>query len=127
MREIVKGVFLQESYPGVRLGAVVADGAALLVDSPLRIEDGREWLAEIGSRGRPRFLVLLDDHPDRVYGARSFDLSLIAQTQARDPAGTASSSISLPMNPDSGGRPTTDTAPRPNSSPSNGACRSGPA
>ena len=84
MREIVKGVFLQEGYPGVRLGAVVADGEALLIDSPLRIEDGREWLAEIGSRGRPRFLVLLDDHPDRVYGARSFDLSLIAQTQARE-------------------------------------------
>lgn len=84
MREIVRGVFLQEAYPGVRLGAVVSDGAALLVDSPLRIEDGREWLAEVGSRGRPRFMVLLDDHPDRVYGARGFDLSLIAQTQARE-------------------------------------------
>lgn len=84
MREIVKGVFVQEAYPGVRLGAVVVEGSALLIDSPLRIEDGREWLAEIGARGRPRFLVLLDDHPDRVYGARSLDLSLIAQTRARE-------------------------------------------
>jgi len=84
MRELVKGVFLEEGYPGVRLGAVVADGAALLIDSPLRIEDGREWLAQIGARGRPRFMVLLDDHPDRVYGARGFDLPLIAQTQARE-------------------------------------------
>jgi glyoxylase-like metal-dependent hydrolase (beta-lactamase superfamily II) len=84
MREIVKGVFLQEAYPGVRLGAVVAGGTALLVDSPLRIEDGREWLAEIGTRGRPRFMVLLDDHPDRVYGARGFDLSLIAHARARE-------------------------------------------
>jgi glyoxylase-like metal-dependent hydrolase (beta-lactamase superfamily II) len=84
MREVVKGVFLQEGYPGVRLGAVVSGSAALLIDSPLRIEDGREWLAEIGSRGRPRFMVLLDDHPDRVYGARGFDLSLIAQTRARE-------------------------------------------
>lgn len=84
MREIAKGVFLQDGYPGVRLGAVVSDGVALLIDSPLRIEDGREWLAEIGGRGRPRFLVLLDDHPDRVYGVRGFDLSLIAQTKARD-------------------------------------------
>jgi glyoxylase-like metal-dependent hydrolase (beta-lactamase superfamily II) len=84
MRELAKGVFLQEDYPGVRLGAVVADGSALLIDSPLRIEDGREWLAEVGSRGRPRFMVLLDDHPDRVYGARGFDLPLLAQTRARE-------------------------------------------
>lgn len=84
MRELAKGVFLQEGYPGVRLGAVVADGSALLIDSPLRIEDGREWLAEVGGRGRPRYMVLLDDHPDRVYGARGFDLALIAQAQARE-------------------------------------------
>jgi glyoxylase-like metal-dependent hydrolase (beta-lactamase superfamily II) len=84
MRELVKGVFLKEDYPGVRLGAVVADGSALLIDSPLRIEDGREWLAEVASRGRPRFMVLLDDHPDRVYGARGFDLPLLAQTRARE-------------------------------------------
>jgi glyoxylase-like metal-dependent hydrolase (beta-lactamase superfamily II) len=84
MREIAKGVFLQEGYPGVRLGAVVADGTALLIDSPLRLEDGREWLAEVGARGRPRYLVLLDDHPDRVYGARGLDLALIAQSQARE-------------------------------------------
>jgi glyoxylase-like metal-dependent hydrolase (beta-lactamase superfamily II) len=84
MRELVKGVFVEEAFPGVRLGAVVADGAALLIDSPLRIEDGREWLAEVGAHGRPRFMVLLDDHPDRVFGARAFDLPLIAQTQARE-------------------------------------------
>ncbi len=84
MREIAKGVLLQEGYPGVRLGAVVADGTALLIDSPLRLEDGREWLAEVGARGRPRYLVLLDDHPDRVYGARGLDLALIAQSQARE-------------------------------------------
>src|SRR3989304_8671718 len=84
MRERAKGVFLQEGFPGVRLGAVVADGSALLIDSPLRMEDGREWLAEVGGRGRPRYLVLLDDHPDRVYGARGFDLALIAQSQARE-------------------------------------------
>ena len=84
MREVSKGVFVEEAFPGVRVGAVVVDRTALLVDTPLRIEDGREWLADVGSRGRPRFAVLLDDHPDRAYGARSLDLSLIAQREARD-------------------------------------------
>lgn len=82
MRELAKGVFIQDEYPGVRLGAVVAGGAALLVDSPLRIEDGRDWLGEIGAR--PKYLVMLDDHPDRVYGARGLDLALIAQRRARE-------------------------------------------
>lgn len=82
MRELAKGVLLQDEYPGVRLGAVVADGAALLIDSPLRIEDGRDWLGEIGAR--PKYMVLLDDHPDRVYGARGLDLPLIAQHRARE-------------------------------------------
>ncbi|HSR47459.1 MAG TPA: MBL fold metallo-hydrolase [Anaerolineales bacterium] len=82
MRELVKGVFLQDEYPGVRLGAVVVDGSALLIDSPLRIEDGRDWLAAIGVQ--PKYMVLLDDHPDRVYGARGLDLPLVAHREARE-------------------------------------------
>jgi glyoxylase-like metal-dependent hydrolase (beta-lactamase superfamily II) len=84
VKELAKGVFLEDGFPGVRLGAVVADGAALLIDTPLRVEDGRDWLTELAGRGRPRFAILLDDHPDRVYGARSLDLSLIAQRTARE-------------------------------------------
>jgi glyoxylase-like metal-dependent hydrolase (beta-lactamase superfamily II) len=86
MRELVKGVFLQDEYPGVRLGAVVVEDSALLIDSPLRIEDGRDWLAEIGAQ--PKYLVLLDDHPDRVYGARGLDLPLVAQREAREAIAT---------------------------------------
>jgi hypothetical protein len=54
MREIVKGIFLQEGYPGVRLGAVVCDGAALLIDSPLRI--GRTRVAGGDREPRPAAL-----------------------------------------------------------------------
>lgn len=86
MRELVKGVFVQDQYPGVRLGAVVVEGSALLIDSPLRIEDGRDWLAEIGARAK--YLVLLDDHPDRVYGARGLDLPSVAQREAREAIAT---------------------------------------
>lgn len=84
MRELAKGVFYEDRYPGVQLGAVVSDGDALLVDTPLRMEDGRSWQAEVAERGRARYLALLDDHPDRVYGARSFDLGLIAHRLARE-------------------------------------------
>ena len=84
MREIVQGVFLEDRYPGVILGAVAADGGVLLIDTPLRIEDGREWLAELAPYGRARLLVLLDQHPDRVLGARGLDLAVVAQQHTRD-------------------------------------------
>lgn len=82
MRELVKGVFVQDEYPGVRLGAVVANGSAVLIDSPLRIEDGRDWLAAIDAQ--PKYMVLLDDHPDRAYGARGLDVPLVAHRAARE-------------------------------------------
>ncbi|HET7011513.1 MAG TPA: MBL fold metallo-hydrolase [Anaerolineales bacterium] len=84
MREVVQGVFLEDRYPGVILGAAAADGDVLLIDTPLRIEDGREWLGELGLRGRPRMVVLLDQHPDRVLGARGLDLAVIAHQATRE-------------------------------------------
>ncbi len=84
MRELSRGVYLEDRYPGVQLGAVAAGEQVLLVDSPLRLEDGRAWQADAGERGNLRYLALLDDHPDRVYGARGFDLALVAHRLARE-------------------------------------------
>ena len=84
MREVVQGVFLEDQYPGVILGAVAAGGEVLLVDTPLRIEDGREWLGELSAHGRSRMLVLLDSHPDRVLGARGLDLAVFAHQSTRE-------------------------------------------
>ncbi|MEW6566686.1 MAG: MBL fold metallo-hydrolase [Chloroflexota bacterium] len=55
----------------------------LLIDSPIRTEDGREWLSALASQGHPRYLVLLDYHPDRVLGARAFDVPILAHDLAR--------------------------------------------
>jgi glyoxylase-like metal-dependent hydrolase (beta-lactamase superfamily II) len=83
MRELARGLFLETKYPGVRLGAVASADGVLLIDSPLRTEDGREWLSALGAHGRPQYLVLLDHHPDRVLGARSLDLPLLAHDITR--------------------------------------------
>lgn len=83
MREIASGVYWETGFPGVRVGAVAGDDGLLLVDAPIRTEDGREWLAALAEIGRPRFLAALDYHPDRVLGARAFDLPLIAHDLTR--------------------------------------------
>jgi glyoxylase-like metal-dependent hydrolase (beta-lactamase superfamily II) len=79
MRKLRANVFLETRYPGVALGAVASEDGLLLVDAPLRGDDGREWLAQLGSVGRPRYLALLDHHPDRALGARGLDLPVVAQ------------------------------------------------
>jgi cyclase len=83
MRELGSGILLENKYPGVRLGALVTSDGLLLIDSPIRIEDGREWLAALGPRGRARYLAALDYHPDRVLGARGLDLPIVAHDVTR--------------------------------------------
>jgi glyoxylase-like metal-dependent hydrolase (beta-lactamase superfamily II) len=83
MRSVSPGVFLETKFPGVMVGAVVSHGRLLLVDAPIRVEDGREWVSQLGEKGKPRFLVLLDHHLDRVLGARAFELPLVAHDTTR--------------------------------------------
>ena len=78
MRRISPGVYLENIYLGARLGSIVTKGGQFLIDTPIRVEDGHDWLAAIGVYGEPRYVALLDSHHDRALGARSFDLPRIA-------------------------------------------------
>ncbi len=84
MRKIAPDVFIENRYPGVILGVIASNGSVLLVDSPLRADDAREWFAQVReSQGQPKYLALLDDHPDRALGARVFDGPRVAHDLTR--------------------------------------------
>ena len=83
MREIVRGVVIEDKFPGIVVGAIASEAGLLLVDCPIRVEDGREWLSRLSDFGRPRYLVLLDAHPDRVLGARALDIPTLAHDETR--------------------------------------------
>ncbi|MFQ5944079.1 MAG: MBL fold metallo-hydrolase [Anaerolineales bacterium] len=51
----------------------------LLVDMPLKPDDGRDWIGQLSSSGRPDYLALMDQHPDRALGMRVSDLPIVAQ------------------------------------------------
>ncbi len=78
MRKLRSGVLLATKYQGVIAGAVPSSRGLLLVDCPLRTDDGRDWAADLASHGRSRYLALLDHHPDRALGARVFELPIVA-------------------------------------------------
>lgn len=78
MRRIAPGVYLETKFPGVNVGAIVGDGEIFLVDSPLRVDDTREWASELSGIGQLRYLALMDHHPDRVLGSRSLAVPKVA-------------------------------------------------
>lgn len=81
MRKVISGIYYEDQYPGISLGLVETGNGLLLIDAPPRVEDGREWLADVSQLGQPEYLALLDSHPDRTIGARIFELQRIAQEE----------------------------------------------
>jgi glyoxylase-like metal-dependent hydrolase (beta-lactamase superfamily II) len=80
MQQIERGIYYENSYPGVTVGAIILPLGTVLVDAPLRAEDGRTWLNLLYNLGGKsnRMLVNLDAHPDRTLGARSMECTVIA-------------------------------------------------
>ncbi|OGO17866.1 MAG: hypothetical protein A2Z14_11280 [Chloroflexi bacterium RBG_16_48_8] len=77
MRKITSDVYIENKHPAVYLGLIVIHGEALLVDCPIRLEDGRTWLNQVSDIAKPRYTALLDHHPDRVIGARDIRMPLV--------------------------------------------------
>ena len=84
MKQIERGIFYDDGYLGVTLGALVFSHGLILIDAPLRAEDARSWRsALINQRGGPnRLLVSLDAHPDRTLGTRALDSTILSHEKA---------------------------------------------
>lgn len=83
MRLIENGIYYEDSYSGVTVGAIILNQGSILIDAPLRSEDARSWrasLVNIGSSAN-RVLVNLDAHPDRTLGTRAMDATIIAHNR----------------------------------------------
>jgi glyoxylase-like metal-dependent hydrolase (beta-lactamase superfamily II) len=80
MHQIENGIYYEDAYSGVTLGAIILSQGTILIDAPLRGEDARSWratLVNIGSSAN-RVLVSLDAHPDRTLGTRAMDTTMVA-------------------------------------------------
>ena len=83
MKKIKSGIFIESGYAGVTVGAMLMKRGTLLVDAPLKAEDGHNWLAALRAEGAGprRLLVNLDSHPDRTLGAQSLDCEVITHRE----------------------------------------------
>ncbi len=79
MQEISRGIYYENAYSGVTLGALLLPHGTVFIDTPLRTEDVRAWRSTLLNMGgnSNRILVSLDAHPDRTLGARAMDCTII--------------------------------------------------
>lgn len=80
MQQIDHGIYYENAYSGVTLGSIISSHGMIMIDAPLRAEDGRAWrntLLNLGSNAN-RLLVNLDAHPDRTLGSRVMECTIIA-------------------------------------------------
>ena len=80
MLQIKKGIYYEDSYLGVTLGALVFPHGTITVDAPLRPEDARSWRSALMNLrgGTNRLMISLDSHLDRTLGARSMESTILS-------------------------------------------------
>lgn len=80
MKKLADGVFLESAYPGVTLGALVSKKGIVMIDAPVRPEDGRAWQKALREKsgGSDRLLINLDSHPDRTLGVHAVESRVLA-------------------------------------------------
>jgi glyoxylase-like metal-dependent hydrolase (beta-lactamase superfamily II) len=80
MHQIEPGIYCEESYSGVTLGAIVLPHGTIFIDAPLSSEDARSWRASLLTMGGStnRILVDLDSNLDRTLGSRALDCTIVA-------------------------------------------------
>ncbi len=94
MKEISTDVFIENSYPGVTVGAARYPHGLLFIDAPLYARDSQAWRSSITKPGgsSDRLLVLLDEHLDRTIGAKGMKSTTIAHEKTALSIGGRSSS-----------------------------------
>ncbi|MBN1536373.1 MAG: hypothetical protein JW908_06540 [Anaerolineales bacterium] len=84
MQQIKQGIYYEDGYLGVTLGALILPLGTIIIDAPLKPEDARSWRSSLINQrgGANRVLVSLDSHIDRTLGVRMMECTIIAHQKA---------------------------------------------
>jgi glyoxylase-like metal-dependent hydrolase (beta-lactamase superfamily II) len=80
MEQIAPGAYVSTFYPGINAGFVVTDKGVVAIDAPPLPADAHTWrerITEIAG-GPIRYVVLTDDHPDRLLGVGWMEAPVVA-------------------------------------------------
>lgn len=80
MEQIADGVYVETSYEGVNVGAIMAQDGPIAIDAPSYPRDARDWATRLHTLNRHpvQFVVLTDCHGDRILNTRWLNAPIIA-------------------------------------------------
>lgn len=86
MEELAENIFVETSYEGVNVGAIVTKGGIICVDAPSYPRDARHWVTRLSQLNpRPiKYIILTNAHGDRILNTRWLDAPIIAHDQAAE-------------------------------------------
>jgi glyoxylase-like metal-dependent hydrolase (beta-lactamase superfamily II) len=83
MKKLKTNVYYESTLTGATVGAFLFSHDTLLVDAPLKPDEGRAWLSDLhkaGAKSR-RLAINLDSHPDRTLGTQTLDAEVVAHRE----------------------------------------------
>jgi cyclase len=83
MQEIAPGVYVKLDYEGANVGCVLTDLGAIVVDTPLIPEDGKDWAARVARLSdKVLYVFNTDHHRAHIMGNQFFDAPVISHEVA---------------------------------------------
>lgn len=82
--QLTKNVFICTEFPGANVGYVTTDEGIVEIESPECPANAIQWRREIESKGKLRYLINTEPHPDHITGDFFFNVPVIAQEKARE-------------------------------------------
>ena len=83
MQEIAPGVYVKLDYEGANVGCVLTDLGAIVVDTPLIPEDGKDWAARVARlTDKVLYVFNTDHHRAHIMGNQFFDAPVIGHEVA---------------------------------------------
>lgn len=114
MEEIANNIYIERGYSGIVSSVLKLNHGLVLIDAPLRSEHHQAWQQKLISLrgGIARLMIMLDAHTDRLLGASTIDVPILAHENALEiindlpssarlgekTSGSDSESVELPQN-----------------------------
>ncbi len=83
MEEIAPGVYVKLDYEGANVGCILTDIGAIVVDTPLIPQDGKDWAARVAQlTDKVLYVFNTDHHRAHIMGNQFFDAPVVAHEVA---------------------------------------------
>jgi glyoxylase-like metal-dependent hydrolase (beta-lactamase superfamily II) len=83
LKQITPNVYVETEFVGSNVSFVTTGEGVVMVDSPMLPTDALEWRGEIIKRGKVRYLINTEHHPDHIAGNYFFSGIVVSSEETK--------------------------------------------